>query len=143
MQPAAAAPAQPRKAVPTGAVMAPGATDLSFFIRPMIRHPDVPDLVERYMTEIQSPACWVTVRDIRARFNLDESAGPAISGFLKKIYQGPYFSCRYKVSRIEKFRDTLPPNRLICRYLVEERPSYRCMQAARTRSLPAKDPVTK
>ena len=96
----------------------------------MTRHPEVPELIEQYMDDAHTPACWVTVRDIRTRFNLDESAGPALSGFLQKISQGPFFSCRYRVSRIEKFQDTVPPYRIICRYLVEERPSY---QRARMR----------
>ena len=91
----------------------------------MTRYPEVPELVEQYMEESASTRCWVTVRDIRAHFNLEESAGQALSGFLHKISHGPFFSCRYKVTRIEKFEDTVPPYRIICRYFVEERPSQR------------------
>jgi hypothetical protein len=74
----------------------------------MTRHPEFPELLERYMEASGSAACWVTVRKIRAHFNLDDFAGPALSGFLQKIYQGPYLTCRYKVARIEKFQDTVP-----------------------------------
>jgi len=97
----------------------------------MTRHPEVPELIEQYMEDAHTPACWVTVRDLRTHFKLDESAGPALSGFLQKIFQGPFFSCRYKVTRIEKFVDTDPPYRIICRYRVEERPSH---QHARDRA---------
>lgn len=90
----------------------------------MTRYPEVPELLEQYMEESGRTARWITVREIRAHFNLDDSAGPALSGFLQKIFQGPFFSCRYKVTRIEKFEDTVPPYRIICKYFVEERPYH-------------------
>jgi len=73
---------------------------------------------------------WITVRDIRTHFRLAESNGPAISGFLKRIHHGSFFSCRYKVTRIEKFRDAIPPYRLIKKYYVQERPVQRSHRAA-------------
>ncbi|MCK9579741.1 MAG: hypothetical protein M0Q92_04740 [Methanoregula sp.] len=88
----------------------------------MTRHPEVPELVEQYMEASGTAGCWVTVREIRAHFNLDDSIAPALSGFLQKIYQGPFFTCRYKVARIEKFQDTVPPYRIISKYFVQERP---------------------
>ena len=94
----------------------------------MKRTPAAPDLIEQYMQDNRTEQCWVTVRDIRTHFNLDESAGPALSGFLQKIHQGPFFSCRYKVSRIEKFEDTVPPYRIIRRYYLEVRPACRRMR---------------
>jgi hypothetical protein len=94
----------------------------------MTPHKEVPDLLEQYMIASGSSECWVTVRELRLFFQLDESAGPAFSGFLQKIYQGPFFSCRYKVARMEKFRDTTPPYRIIKKYLVQERPIQRSQQ---------------
>ena len=88
----------------------------------MVSHPDIPELLEQYMEAIGSSEQWVTVREIRAFFALSETTGPAFSGFLQKIYQGPFQSYRYKVARIEKFRDTKPPYRSIRKYLVQERP---------------------
>ena len=85
-------------------------------------HPEVPELLEHYMEASGSAERWVTVRELRSFFQLDESAGPALSGFLQKIYQWPSLSCRYRVERIEKFRDTTPPYRTIRKYLVQERP---------------------
>jgi hypothetical protein len=84
--------------------------------------PEVPELLEQYMKASESSKQWVTVRELRCYFDLNESTGPALSGFLQKIHQGPFFSCRYKVARIEKFRDTIPPYRIIKKYLVQERP---------------------
>jgi hypothetical protein len=87
----------------------------------MDRHPDVPDLLENYMESSGLQVCWFTVRELRSCFNLDDSAGPAISGFLQRIHYGHFFSFRYKVGRIEKNRETTPPYRIIRKYLVQER----------------------
>jgi len=88
----------------------------------MTRQEDIPELLEQYMAAMGSAEQWVTVREIRAFFNLGDSTGPAFSGFLQRCHYGAFFSCRYKVTRIEKFRDTTPPYRIIRRYLVQERP---------------------
>jgi len=97
----------------------------------MTNHPEIPELLEQYMQAAGATERWVTVRELRSFFQMDESAGPAFSGFLQKIHQGPFVSCRYKVTRIEKFRDAIPPYRIIRKYLVRERP------ARRDRQLPA------
>jgi len=87
----------------------------------MTRHPEFSELLEQYMESSGSAECWVTVRELRSFFQLDESAGPALSGFLHKIYHRPLFSCRYMVARMEKFTDTSPPYRIIKKYLVRGR----------------------
>lgn len=92
----------------------------------MIHHPEVPELLEQYMEAQGASEQWVTVREIRRFFDLDETTGPAFSGFLQRIYHGSFFCCRYKVVRMEKFRDTTPPYRLIKKYLVQERPMPTC-----------------
>jgi len=94
----------------------------------MTRHPEIPELLEEYMKAGGSAERWVTVRELRLFFQLEESAGPAFSGFLQKIFHGPFVSCRYKVARIEKFQDETPPYRIIRRYLVRERPKRRSCQ---------------
>ncbi|MDP3564285.1 MAG: hypothetical protein Q8R70_07310 [Methanoregula sp.] len=91
----------------------------------MTRHPEIPELLEQYMEDSGRSVQWITVHEIRMYFHLADSDGPALSGFLKKIHDGPFFSCRYKVARIEKFRDTNPPYRIIKKYLVQERPAQR------------------
>lgn len=93
----------------------------------MQRHPEVYELVEQYMEAAGTEECWVTVREIRAFFCMEESTGPAISGFLQRIHNGPFHTCRYRVARVEKFRDTTPPYRIIKKYLVQARPSPRSL----------------
>jgi hypothetical protein len=98
----------------------------------MSPHPEVPELLEQYMETSGRSEQWLTVKDIRMHFHLAGSDGPAISGFLSKIHHGSFFTCRYKVARIEKFRDTTHPYRSIKRYLVQERPGQRSHQASDT-----------
>ena len=88
-------------------------------------HPEIPELLDQYMEDSGRSEQWITVQEIRAYFNLTESDGPVISGFLRKIHHWPFFSCRYKVARIEKFQDTTSPYRIIRKYLVGERPVQR------------------
>ena len=94
----------------------------------MPHHLDIPDLLNQYMEDSGRSELWITVQDIRTYFKLPESNGPAISGFLSKIHHGPFFSCRYKVARIEKIRDTITPHRIIKKYLIKERPVQRMHQ---------------
>lgn len=91
----------------------------------MTRHPEFPELLERYMEDSGRSEQWITVQEIRTYFHIGESEGPAISGFLSKINHGPFVSCRYRVARMEKFRDTMPPYRIIKKYLVQKRPVQR------------------
>jgi len=95
----------------------------------MHRHPEVPELLEQFMEASGTAECWVTVREFRSFFCMEESAGPAISGFLQRIHHGPFPACRYRVTRMEKFRDNAPPYRIIKKYLVQARPAPRspCM----------------
>ncbi|MDO9549989.1 MAG: hypothetical protein Q7J03_03355 [Methanoregula sp.] len=95
----------------------------------MAHHKEIPELLEQYMEDSGQSEQWITVQEIRSYFQLAESNGPAISGFLSKIHHGPFISCRYKVARMEKFRDTTPPYRIIKKYLVQERPIKRCNTA--------------
>ena len=91
----------------------------------MARNRDIPDLLERFMEESGETQCWVTVNEFRTYFNLDEFAAPPISGFLQRIYQGPFFSCPYRVERIEKITVQHKHRRIVKRYLVTRRPRAR------------------
>jgi len=91
----------------------------------MARKRDVLDLLERFMAETGETQRWVTVNEFRTHFDLDLSAAPAISGFLQRIYQDPFFSCPYRVERIEKITLQKPKHRIIKRYLVARRPQAR------------------
>ncbi len=91
----------------------------------MARNRDIPDLLERFMEESGETQRWVTVNEIRTHFNLDEFSAPPISGFLRRIYHGTFFSCKYRVERIEKVIIQNPQHRIIRRYLVTKRPPAR------------------
>ena len=91
----------------------------------MARNNDVPFLLERFMEESGKTQHWVTVNEFRTYFDLDESSAPAISGFLRRIYHEPFFSCQYRVQRIEKVVVQNPQLRTIKRYLVTKRPQGR------------------
>jgi hypothetical protein len=91
----------------------------------MARNRDVPDLLERFMEDAGETERWVTVNEIRTYFNLDEFSAPPISGFLQRIYHGPFFSCPYRVKRIEKVTVKKKQRRVVKRYLVTTRPRAR------------------
>jgi hypothetical protein len=92
----------------------------------MARNRNVPDLLERFMKESGEMQRWVTVNEIRTYFDLDKFASPAISGFLQRIYSGPFFSFPYRVERIEKITLLSKPHpRVIKKYLVSRRPLAR------------------
>jgi hypothetical protein len=88
----------------------------------MERTRDIPDLLERFMEESGETKRWVTVNELRTYFHLDEFAAPSLSGFLQRIYQDSFFSCPYRVERIEKIAIRKPKHRIIKRYLVTKRP---------------------
>jgi hypothetical protein len=88
----------------------------------MARNRDIPDLLERFMEEKGGTQRWVTVNEIRTYFNLDEFAAPPISGFLQRIYHRPFFTCPYRVERIEKISVQKKQRRIVKRYLVTKRP---------------------
>jgi len=94
----------------------------------MTRYPEVPELLEQYMEETGTTARRVPSGKYGPILISKIPQGRPSPGFLQKIFQGPFFSCRYKVTRIEKFEDTVPPYRIICRYLVGERPMHRRMR---------------
>jgi hypothetical protein len=73
---------------------------------------------------------WITVYEFRTYFHLDESSAHAISGFLRRIYQAPFFSFRYRVKKIERIIVHTPQRRSINRYLVKKRVETRNEQAA-------------
>jgi hypothetical protein len=81
----------------------------------------ISDLLEQYMKERGCSDCWITVHELRSFFSQKSPSAQAISGFLGRSHNGAFPSCRYRVARITRFRDTVPPYRLIRRYLVQER----------------------
>jgi len=91
----------------------------------MARNKEIPDLLAQYMEECGETERWITVYEFRTFFNLDESSAHAISGFLRRIFQAPFFSFQYRVKKIEKIIVHSPQRRSINRYLVKKRPELR------------------
>jgi hypothetical protein len=87
----------------------------------MARSKEIPDLLAQYMAVCGETERWITVYELRSYFHLDESSAHAISGFLSRIYQGPFFSFPYRVKKIEKIIVKTPQHRSINRYLVKKR----------------------
>jgi len=84
----------------------------------------IPDLLEQYMDERGCSERWITVQELRSCLPPGSPSGQAISGFLGRSHTGAFLTCRYKVTRVKKFRDTSPPYRIIKRYLVQEQPVH-------------------
>ncbi len=103
-------------------------------------HPPIPELLEQFMEAGNVPERWITVRELRTHFHLDDTASPAISGFLRRIYQGPYFTCQYRVTRIERLIVDTPHTRMIKRYFVTQRPgAVRVNVAPASHAAPTQD----
>jgi hypothetical protein len=98
----------------------------------MARNREIPALLEQYMEQSGETEQWITVQEFRTYFHLGESFAPAISGFLRRIYHGPFFSCQYRVERMEKVLIHTPQRRYIIRYLVKKRPEPRGKSARGT-----------
>jgi hypothetical protein len=91
----------------------------------MARNKEIPDLFEQYMDESGKVGQWITVQEIRTHFGLDEAYAPALAGFLRRIHNGPFFSCQYRVDRIEEILVNTPQRRYIKKYLVIHRKNRR------------------
>jgi len=91
----------------------------------MARNWDIPELLEQYMEQSGETEQWITVQEFRTHFQLDEIYAPTISGFLRRIYHGPFLTCHYRVERMEKIAVYSPQRRYIKRYLVKKRPEPR------------------
>ena len=91
----------------------------------------IPELLEEYMRVHESAGLWVTVPEFRTFFALNEHSSPAISGFFRRLYQGPFFTCPYRVARIEKMTVNTPHTRMIKRYFITRRAEPRNKQGTR------------
>jgi hypothetical protein len=91
--------------------------------RDMTDYHTIPELLEEYMQPHSGAGLWVTVPEFRTYFALNERSSPAISGFFHRISQGPFFTCPYRVARIEKLTVKTPNTRIINRYFITRRPS--------------------
>jgi hypothetical protein len=90
----------------------------------MVKYVGIPELLEKYMQESGESQRWVTVREIRDRYAVSPNRASAISGFLRRIERGPFFTFPYVVVRVEHSRRPLPDGRRQIRYLVKKREVY-------------------
>jgi hypothetical protein len=87
----------------------------------MIKYMGIPELLEEYMQESGESQRWVTVREIRDRYALSSNRASTISGFLRRIERGPFFTFPYVVVRIKRSRRPPPDGRRQIRYLIKKR----------------------
>jgi len=96
----------------------------------------IPELLEQFTEAGGVPERWITVKELRSHFDLDDTASPAISGFLRRIYHGPFFTCQFRVTRIERLIVKTPHTRMIKRYFVTRRVGSKKRTGSSSRSLP-------
>lgn len=87
----------------------------------MGRYSGIPELLEQFMDEHEADERWITVHDLRDRFNLTRYHCNTVSGFLRRLWNRPYKGSSFIVSKIER---TTYENRSypkICRYLVKRK----------------------
>jgi hypothetical protein len=87
----------------------------------MVKYKGIPELLEKFMQESGESQRWVTVREIRDRYALSPYCASTISGFLRRIERGPFFTFPYVVVRVEHSRRPPPDGRRQIRYLVKRR----------------------
>lgn len=87
----------------------------------MRKYPGIPELLEQFMHESGEHERWVTVHEIRDRFQLTRYQCTTVSGFLWRLQQGTFGQFPYIVTRIDDTRYPAAPAKRICRYLVRRR----------------------
>jgi hypothetical protein len=85
----------------------------------MRKYPGIPELLEQYMEEKGGDERWITVNELRSRFNLTRYQCNTVSGFLRRLATGPFGKCPYNVQKIEQEESKNPSDPKICRYLVK------------------------
>jgi hypothetical protein len=80
------------------------------------RYQGVPEMLEQFMQESGDCERWVTVHELRDRFQLTRYQCTTVSGFLRRLKFGTFGRCPYIVTRIERPRT--PADNRACRYLV-------------------------
>ncbi|MDD1712320.1 MAG: hypothetical protein LUQ69_04035 [Methanoregulaceae archaeon] len=103
----------------------------------MRKYPGVPELLEQFMQEHGSDERWVTVQELRDRFNLTRYQNNTVSGFLRRLESGPFGQFPFIVASITREDGDNPSDPKKCRYLLKLR-EYHSVQRKQTRQ---PDPV--
>jgi hypothetical protein len=87
----------------------------------MRKYPGIPELLVQFMHESGEHERWMTVHEIRDRFQLTRYQCTTVSGFLWRLQQGTFGQFPYIVTRIDDTRYPAAPAKRICRYLLRRR----------------------
>jgi hypothetical protein len=89
----------------------------------MGRYVGIPELLEQFMDEHEADERWITVHDLRDRFNLTRYHCNAVSGFLRRLGNRPFKGSSFTVIKIERVSYENRSYPKICRYLVKRKNS--------------------
>jgi hypothetical protein len=87
----------------------------------MKKYPGIPELLETYMDEQRSSERWVTVQQLRDRFDLTRYQCNTVSGFLRRLESGPFGQFPFIVAKITREEGENPSDPKKCRYLLKLR----------------------
>lgn len=81
----------------------------------------VPEMLEEYMAEKESTACWVTVGELRNRFGFPRYQCTSVSRFLRRLHEGAFREYPFIVEKIEQNPTRTKRDSRVSRYLVHLR----------------------
>ena len=87
----------------------------------MGRYSGIPELLEQFMDEHEADERWITVHDLRDRFNLTRYRCNTVSGFLRRLKFGSFGQFQFIVVTIERVQGENPSDPKNYRYLVKRK----------------------
>jgi hypothetical protein len=87
----------------------------------MGRYSGIPELLEQFMDEQETDEWWITVHELRDRFNLTRYQCNTVSGFLRRLGNRPFKGSSFTVIKIERITYEHRSYPKICRYLVKRK----------------------
>ncbi|MCX6699796.1 MAG: hypothetical protein NTV68_07705 [Methanomicrobiales archaeon] len=87
----------------------------------MGRYSGIPELLEQFMDENEADERWVTVHDLRDRFDLTRYHCNIVSGFLRRLKFRTFGQFQFIVVKIEWAPGVNPSDPKIYRYLVQRK----------------------
>jgi hypothetical protein len=87
----------------------------------MNKYPGIPELLEQYMEENDSSERWITVNELRNRFNLTRYQCNTVSGFLRRLEFGSFGQFPFTVISIGLSDGEKPSTPKKYRYLVKRK----------------------
>ena len=87
----------------------------------MRKYPDIPELLETYMEENAADERWITVHELRNRFELTRYQSNTVSAFLRRLRTGPFGQFPFIVTKIEQTSGKNPSDPKKSRYLLVKR----------------------